>query len=158
MIRQGLHCPHCHGTDRVRHGQTRQGQQRYRCRKHPCAGRTLLLDESYPGPSPTVQEQIVDMAMNASGRRDTARVLHISTNPGRKDRKHRPLSSPRYSPGSCRSLRPEQGAVAVCRAEERERRRGRTSALAEMWSYVAQQAQPRWVWHAIAHETGPGLA
>jgi len=27
-----------------------------------------------------VKEQIVDMAMNASGIRDTARVLHISTN------------------------------------------------------------------------------
>jgi len=29
MIIQVLHCPHCHGTDVVRHGQTRQGKQRY---------------------------------------------------------------------------------------------------------------------------------
>jgi transposase-like protein len=27
-----------------------------------------------------MKEQIVDMAMNASGIRDTARVLHVSTN------------------------------------------------------------------------------
>src|SRR5262249_2341925 len=80
MILQILHCPHCHGTDIVRHGITRQGKQRYRCREQLCAGRTFLLDYSYPGQSPEVKQQIVDMAMNASGIRDTARVLHITTN------------------------------------------------------------------------------
>jgi hypothetical protein len=38
------------------------------------------LDYSYPGQSPAVKQQIVAMAMNASGIRDTARVLHVSTN------------------------------------------------------------------------------
>src|SRR5215510_5823044 len=28
---QVLHCPHCQGTDIIRHGTTRQGNQRYRC-------------------------------------------------------------------------------------------------------------------------------
>jgi len=80
MILQVLHCPHCHGTDIVRHGQTRQGKQRYRRREKRCAGRTFLLEYSYPGQSPAVKEQIVEMALNASGIRDTARVLHVSTN------------------------------------------------------------------------------
>ena len=80
MILQVLHCPHCDGTDIVRHGQTRQGKQRYRCREHPCAGRPCLLDSSYPGQAPAVQQQIVEMAMHASGMRDTARVLHVRTN------------------------------------------------------------------------------
>ena len=48
--------------------------------KKPCAGRTFLLEYSYPGQSPAVKEQIVEMALNASGIRDTARVLHVSTN------------------------------------------------------------------------------
>ena len=78
MIIQVLHCPHCQGTDIVRHGKTRQGKQRYRCRGKRCAGRTFLLDYSHPGQSPAVKEQIVEMAMNASGLRDTARVLKIS--------------------------------------------------------------------------------
>jgi transposase-like protein len=64
----------------VRHGQTKQGKQRYRCREQRCAGRTFLLDYSYAGQSPAVKQQIVDMAMNVSGTRDAARVLHISTN------------------------------------------------------------------------------
>ena len=77
MILQILHCPHCDGTAMVRQGQTRQGQPRYRCREQPCAGRTFLLDYSDPGQSPTVKQQIVEMAMHASGMRDTARVLHV---------------------------------------------------------------------------------
>jgi transposase-like protein len=76
MITHVLHCPHCHGTDIVRHGKTPQGKQRYRCRETACHGGTFLLDYSYPGQSQHIKEQIVDMAMNASGIRDTARVLH----------------------------------------------------------------------------------
>ena len=78
MIIQVLHCPNCHGTDIVRHGKTRQSKQRYRCREQRCGGRTFLLDYSYPGQSPAVKQQIIEMAMNASGIRDTARVLHVS--------------------------------------------------------------------------------
>jgi transposase-like protein len=80
MILQVLHCPHCHGTDIVRHGKTRQGKQRYRCRAQRCAGRTFLLDYSYLGQSPAVKHQSVEMALKARGIRDTARVLHVSTN------------------------------------------------------------------------------
>src|SRR6266540_5498737 len=78
MVLQVLHCPHCHGTDIVRHGTTRQGKQRYRCRACPERGRTFLLEYTYAGQSPDVKQQIVEMAMNASGIRGTARVLHVS--------------------------------------------------------------------------------
>jgi transposase-like protein len=79
MIIQVLHCPYCQEIDIVRHGLSPEGKQRYRCRT--CLegrGRTFLLDYSYAGQSPEVKQQIVDMAMNASGIRDTARVLHVS--------------------------------------------------------------------------------
>ena len=56
MIIQVLHCPNCQGTDIVRHGKTRQGKQRYRCREKRCAGRTFLLDYSSPGQSPEVKQ------------------------------------------------------------------------------------------------------
>src|SRR5262245_20657912 len=78
MIMQVLHCPNCQGTDIVRHGRTRQGKQRYRCQENSCKGRTFLLDYTYAGHSAEIKQQIVDMAMNASGIRDTARVLHVS--------------------------------------------------------------------------------
>jgi transposase-like protein len=79
MIIQVLHCSYCQGTDIVRHGKSPEGKQRYRCREcREGHGRTFLLDYSYAGQSPEVKEQIIDMAMNASGIRDTARVLKIS--------------------------------------------------------------------------------
>src|SRR5712691_5639999 len=78
MIMQVLHCPHCQGTDIIRNGTTRQGKQRYRCQENACKGRTFLLEYTYAGHAAGVKQQIIDMAMNASGIRDTARVLHVS--------------------------------------------------------------------------------
>ena len=48
----------------------------------------------------------------------------------------------------------EQVEVELCRAEEPARRRGLTSELIEMWSYVGKKANPRWLWHAIDHRSG----
>jgi len=79
MITQVLHCPYCQGVDIVKNGKTPQGKQRYQCREQACDGRTFILDYAYPGQSRKVKQQIVDMALNGSGIRDTARVLHIST-------------------------------------------------------------------------------
>ena len=89
MVIQVLHCPHCHNTDIVRHGTTRQGKQRYRCRTCPDHGRTFLLEYAYAGQSPEIKRQIVDMAVNASGIRDTARVLHVSPSTVMKELKKR---------------------------------------------------------------------
>lgn len=79
MITQVLHCPHCQGIDIVKNGKTPQGKQRFLCRERPCDGRTFLLDYSYTGQSSQVKQQVVEMALNGSGIRDTARVLQIST-------------------------------------------------------------------------------
>ena len=92
MISHALHCPYCQGTDIVRHGTTRQGKQRYRCREPLGAGRTFLLKYAYPGQSPQVKRQIVDMIMNSSGIRDTARVLRVSPNTVIKELKKRSLT------------------------------------------------------------------
>jgi InsA C-terminal domain len=57
---------------------TPQGKQRYRCRETACRGGTFLLDSSSSGQSPHIKAQIVNMAINASGIRDTARELHVN--------------------------------------------------------------------------------
>ena len=46
-------------------------------------------------------------------------------------------------------LPPEHVEVEICRADELAQRRGLTSELDEMWSYVGKKAEPRWLWHAI---------
>ena len=55
-------------------------------------------------------------------------------------------------------LHPEQIEVEIWRADELEIRRGLSSELDEMWSYVRRKANPRWLWHAIDHHTGKVLA
>ena len=95
MITQVLHCPYCQGIDIVRHGTTPEGKQRYRGRACPERGRTFLLEYAYAGQSPQVKQQMVDMALNASGIRDTARVLHVSPTTVIKELKKRNLNSNR---------------------------------------------------------------
>jgi len=55
-------------------------------------------------------------------------------------------------------LHPEQVEVAIYRDDELAQRRGLTSELDEMWSYVGKKAEPRWLWHAIDHASGTVLA
>ncbi len=95
MITQVMHCRYCRGTDIVRPGTTLEGKQRYRCRACPERGRTFLLEYAYAGQSPDVKRQIIEMAMNASGIRDTARVLHVSPTTVLKELKKRKRTSSR---------------------------------------------------------------
>ncbi|WP_250123259.1 IS1-like element transposase [Chroococcidiopsis sp. CCMEE 29] len=89
MILQVIHCPYCQGADLVKNGKTGQGKQRFMCRGEFCQGRTFLLNYAYAGQSRQVKQQIVDMALNGSGIRDTARVLHVSTSTVIKELKKR---------------------------------------------------------------------
>jgi len=50
------------------------------------------LEYTYAGHLAEVKHQIVDMAMNASGIRDTARVLHVSPTTVIKELKKKSLS------------------------------------------------------------------
>ncbi len=60
--------------------------------------------------------------------------------------------------GVLAALNPEQVEVEIWRADELEVRRGLSSELDEMWSYVTRKSNPRWLWHAIDHHTGKVLA
>lgn len=80
MILQPIRCPNCQGVNLVRKGKTPKGKQRFICRGSVCNGRSFVLEIDYPGHSRQVKQQIVDMALNSSGIRDTARFLHVSTN------------------------------------------------------------------------------
>src|SRR5436309_11569102 len=108
MVIQVLHCPYCQSTDIVRHGTTRQGKQRYRCRTCPDHGRTFLLAYAYAGQSPEIKRQIVDMALNASGIRDTARVLHVSPSTVIKELKKKNRSCSQCIMGCWRSCIPSR--------------------------------------------------
>jgi insertion element IS1 protein InsB len=55
-------------------------------------------------------------------------------------------------------VNPAQIEVEIWREDELAKRRGLSSELDEMWSYVKRKSNPRWLWHAIDHHTGKVLA
>jgi transposase-like protein len=78
MAVETVTCPSCDGEDVVKHGQSDEGKQRYRCRNVDCSRCTFIRHYAYRGYLPEVKQQIADMAFNGSGVSDTARVLKIS--------------------------------------------------------------------------------
>ena len=79
MVLMPVLCPHCHSDQVIKGGKTKAGQQRYKCQNTDCPHYSFQLDLLYKGRAPAIKEQIVDMSLNGSGIRDTARVLKIST-------------------------------------------------------------------------------
>jgi transposase-like protein len=77
---QQIACPNCGSNEIMKAGRNAHGTQRYRCRNPDCETITFMLDYRYRAYEPGVKEQAVEMAINGSGIRDTARVLKISKN------------------------------------------------------------------------------
>jgi transposase-like protein len=74
-----VQCPRCSGVDVIKAGKQPNGAQRYRCQKAECNRTIFQLAYSDKGRLPETKRQIVDLALNGSGVRDTARVLGIGT-------------------------------------------------------------------------------
>jgi transposase-like protein len=90
-----VQCPQCESRDVVKNGRQANGEQRYRCNNLGCERTIFLLQYHNKGRVPAVKRQIVDMALNGSGIRDTARVLGVSPTTVITPLKKRRLSSTR---------------------------------------------------------------
>lgn len=73
-------CPQCKKDNVIKFGTNTAGKQRYKCKNENCGKNTFLLEYSRNGDLPEVKKKIIEMALNGSGVRDTARVLGISMN------------------------------------------------------------------------------
>ena len=90
------------------------------------------------------------MSLNASGVRDTARVLRISTDTVLSELKKKEVVLESVNTALLRTINPDDIAVHIESAGEAE--------MDEMWSLVGKKQEPRWLWHAIDHCTGAVLA
>ena len=145
-----VRCPHCHSEQVVKRGKTHRGTQRYLCQNTACTKGSFLLDYRNRGCVPEVKHTIIDMSLNASGVRDTARVLHISTDTVLTELRKKEAALESVNTAFLRTLTPDDIAVDVERAGEAE--------MDEMWSFVGKKKEQRWLWHAIDHGTGAVLA
>ena len=78
MVSVPIECPYCHCTEVIKAGKQANGTQRYQCQNEQCTRRIFLLQYHDRGRIPKIRRQVIDMALNGSGIRDTARVLRIS--------------------------------------------------------------------------------
>ena len=78
MVYVPVQCPHCQSMEVIKAGKQANGTQRYQCQNEQCTRRIFLLQYQDRGRAPEVRRQVIDMAINGSGIRDTARVLRIS--------------------------------------------------------------------------------
>jgi len=78
MAKIDVKCPQCSEVNVVTHGKNANGVRRYRCMNENCPCKTFMLDYAYNGWKPGIEETIVSMVANASGIRDTSRVLNVS--------------------------------------------------------------------------------
>ncbi|UEM40044.1 IS1 family transposase [Pectobacterium aquaticum] len=131
-----VHCPRCHSDEIYRHGRSTSQHERFRCRS---CKRVFQLTYTYEARKPRVKEQIVDMAHNGSGVRDTARTLKIGTNTVIRGFK-------KLSPQRITSSPVAHADVAlICE-------------LDEQWAFVGSKAVQHWLWYAYDTKTGGVLA
>ncbi len=81
------------------------------------------------------------MALNGSGVRDTARVLHVSpSSNSRIKKKEHKLQQVNLE--ALKQLNPEQVEVDICLVQPPKVLEGPQSELDEMWSYVGKKIIP----------------
>jgi transposase-like protein len=78
MVLIPMLCPHCQSHQVIKGGTTKAGKQRYRCHNADCPRSSFVRHPAYQGHVPEIKAQLIEMALNGSGIRDTARVLKIS--------------------------------------------------------------------------------
>src|SRR5499425_3774121 len=108
-----VRCPHCQSDQIVKRGKTARGTQRYLCQNTLCPKGSFLLDYRNRGCLPDVKQMIIDMSLNASGVRDTARSLHICPNTVLRELKKKEAALESVNTALLRTLNPANVAWDV---------------------------------------------
>ena len=106
-------CPHCQSEQIVKRGKTRRGTPRSLCQNTAGTTGSFLLDSRNLGGLPEVKPTLIDMSLNASGMRDTARVLRISTDTVLSELKKKEALLVSVNTALLRTLNPEQIVVDI---------------------------------------------
>jgi len=153
-----VQCPDCHSTDVSKHGKSAEGKKRYACNNSECLRCIFILDNSHPGRKRSVKHQIIEMSLNGSGVRDIARVLHVSPSTVIRELKKKKPHLQAVNQKLLETVQPEQVEVEIYQVEEEPEPGIESSELDEMWSFVGNKKNPRWLWHGIDRSTGQVLA
>jgi insertion element IS1 protein InsB len=96
--------------------------------------------------------------MNARGLRDTVRVVHVSPTTVLKELKKRHRRLDQGHQAVVQHLPPAHVEREIWRVDALEGGHGLSSERDELGSSVRSHTHPRWLWHAMDHHPGKGLA
>lgn len=161
MAMQKVVCPFCDNDWIVFNGKDRHGNQRCLCR---ACGRTFPLQYKYNGARPEADKNIVEMAMNGAGVRDTARFLEVS-----KDKvistlrdlyKQVQYVNRSYLDHLDPTVPIECDIVidADFKFNDLEEIKGLEVEIDEMWSFYQSKKQEIWLWWLVDHSTNKPVA
>lgn len=145
-------CPGCASSNIRKSGFSRSGRQRYLCKTPDCNTKTFMLEYHYRGCIPEVRKQVLDMAINGSGIRDTGRVLRIN--------KGTVINTIAKQEGKLLSVNPQirQLLDSECGTSAYILPACEAAELDEQWSFVGDKSNQRWLWYAVDHKTNTVLA
>jgi insertion element IS1 protein InsB len=105
------------------------------------------------------------MSLSGSGIRDIARVLKVSPTTVIEVLKKKKPGLKSINEKALKNLDVEKIEVEIRKVEEEEEEGERHEPLGvkesevdEMWSFVGNKKNPRWLWHALDRQTGKVLA
>ena len=162
MVFQIVKCPYCGSEDVVLFGKSSSGKQRYLCRNSECKHRTFQMEYERNACKPGVHEQVVMMAMNGSGTRDTARVLKISKDTVTSILKKTEILAKPINETFLATLNPEVAidikVQNVLLDPESALPESIPVEMDEMWSFYHDKSHQVWLWWAVEHETNTPIA
>ncbi len=68
---QKITCPKCSSDHLIKAGKSILGVQRYSCQNQECSTKTFMQQYRYKAYEPGIKKQVIEMAINGSGIRDT---------------------------------------------------------------------------------------
>ena len=168
-------CPYCGTEDVIAYGFSKSGKKRYACRNPECSHRTFQLDYTYIAKQPGIAEKIVDMAMNGSGTRDTARVLGIDKDTVTRHLRKLSDSVQHVNTEFLNNMGGRQIDIVITNPLEDNPDLGIDGDITgeieaggagmglgvemdEQWSWVHDKRHQCWLWWAVDHETNTPLA
>lgn len=149
MVFIEVRCILCKDSKIRKHGRQPNGTQRYVCLNNECSKKTFVLQYQQRGKDPEVKKQIIEMAMNGSGVRDTSRVLKVSQNTVMNEIKKKQKSLSQVNHCALEQAKSSDAVEVVYHTDV---------GMDEMWSYVQKKTKPRWLWYAIDHNSSKVLA
>ena len=78
MVAINLKCPYC-GSENVGKSGFFANKQRYICKNTECTQKTFLIEYTYNGCKPNIEQEIIKLTVEGMGIRSISRKLEIST-------------------------------------------------------------------------------